>query len=72
MKDTILEAIKLTIPAVVVISVAYEFFYFIGTGWRLSQAPLQTQDFIRGWLVWGAVLLPVLTGTRDSRLVVYE
>jgi hypothetical protein len=66
MKDRILNAIKLTIPIVVVISVAYEFFYFIGMGWRLSQAPLNTQDFIRGWLVWGAVLLPLLSGSLTT------
>ena len=66
MKDKVLDAIKLTIPAVVVISVAYEFFYFLGMGWRLSQAPLHTQDFIRGWLVWGAVLLPALSGSLTT------
>lgn len=56
------EALKLTIPFVVVLSVVYELFYFQGMGWRLSQAPLTTQDFLRGWVVWGAVALPLLFG----------
>jgi hypothetical protein len=75
MSHRFLDAIKLTIPVVFVISVTYEFFYFLGMGWRLSQAPLHTQDFINGWMVWGAVLLPFLSGvltTSFSGLVKFD
>lgn len=38
----------------VVVSGVYEFFYFLGFGTQLSETPLTTIDFLRGWMEWSS------------------
>jgi hypothetical protein len=67
MEDKILNATKIAIPVVVLISVTYEFFFFKGMGSSLSQSPLGTSDFLRGWIDWSPLLIPFIIGHIFTR-----
>ena len=70
MKDKFLDATKMALPVVVVISAVYEYFYFKGLGVDLERSPLGTADFLRGWLVWSPILIPFILGNLFSQVLV--
>ena len=62
MKEKIITVTKLAVPAVVILSIAYEWSYFYGLGISLSQTPLSSSDFLKGWIRWYPIAFGFLTG----------
>lgn len=60
----------MALPVVVVISAVYEYFYFKGLGVDLERSPLGTADFLRGWLAWSPMLIPIVLGNLTSQVLV--
>ena len=50
----ILNFSAIAVSFAVVVSGVYEFFYFLGFGTQLSETPLTTIDFLRGWMEWSS------------------
>ncbi len=50
----ILNYSALAVSFAVVVSGVYEYFYFLGFGTQLSETPLTTIDFLRGWMEWSS------------------
>jgi hypothetical protein len=67
MKNKLLDATKLSLPVIVLISVSYEFFFFLGMGSSLSQSPLVTADFLRGWIEWSPSFIIFVIGYFATR-----
>lgn len=59
MNEKIQSLLKLTIPTLLVASLAYELTYFWGMGLSLNSTPLGVNDFLRGWMEWGSLFLTV-------------
>ncbi len=51
-KTEILEFSALVVTYSVVVSIVYDFFFFIGLGINLSMTPIGPVDFLRGWMEW--------------------
>ncbi len=51
-KSEVLEVSALIVAYSVVVSIMYDFFFFIGLGVDLSFTPLGPVDFLRGWMEW--------------------
>lgn len=49
---TTIEISALAVSYSAVVSVVYEFFFFLGLGTDLSHTPLSPIDFLRGWMEW--------------------
>jgi hypothetical protein len=49
---TTIEISALAVSYSAVVSVVYEFFFFLGLGTDLSHTPLNPVDFLRGWMEW--------------------
>lgn len=62
MKEKIIAITKLSIPSVVILSIAYEWSYFYGLGIPLYLTPLGTSDFLKGWIRWYPLAFGMLTG----------
>ena len=71
LKVKLIEAAEIALPVVFVISAAYEYFYFKALGIDLSKTPLGTSDFLRGWIVWMPVLIPLIAGRLLSQAFVF-
>jgi hypothetical protein len=60
--EKLLYITKVSTPLVIVLSLTYEMFYFFGMGTSLSNTPLNTSDFLRGWLNWYPYIFGSVTG----------
>lgn len=70
-KFKLFKATEIALPIVFVISAAYEYFYFKALGIDLSKTPLGTSDFLRGWIAWMPVLIPLIAGRLLSQAFVF-
>jgi hypothetical protein len=68
--EKLLYITKVSTPLVIVLSLIYEMFYFFGMGTKLSNTPLNTSDFLRGWLNWYPYIFGSVTGYIIFELVI--